>query len=437
MPEPATPQLPPSAAERLRLFAGGRLQRRLFVWFGMTMVLSAAVAGGAVWLVTRFAHPELGRGPESVRAELLRQLAQNWDDAAGRTQLVQRAHEEFGIGLTLRDIEGRQLVAVGPLCPRPWRDVPVVRGAAVLGRVAMCPPSWPPLRFWLGIGVGLVALWAASRMIARRLARPLTEVARMAEQISNGNFAVQARPAHPWPGHRDEVTAVGEVMAEMAIRIDRQLRDQRELLAAVSHELRTPLGHLRLLVETQREKSGVGELQLAFLGQAEREMADLDGLVGQLLANARLDFRDLTKQPVKLADLCIEALERKGLDPALLDVEGAPLTVAGDPTLLQRAVANLLDNAAKHGDGAVALRVRGLATQATIEVQDAGAGFGPGQADHAFDPFNGSSHRAESLGLGLHLVQKIAVAHGGQVYARNAQDAAPCGAIVGLTIPAA
>lgn len=428
---------PVSAAERLRLFAGARLQRRLFVWFGLTMVLSAAVAGGAVWLVTRVAHPEWGRGPDSARAELMRRLADDWDKPLRRTSSLELAHAEFGVDLVLRDLKGTQLAMVGDRCARPWREVPVVRHDQVLGRLSMCPPNLLPLRFWLGIAVLLLALWAASRLIARRLAQPLVEVARMAEQISSGNFAVQAKTSHSWRRHHDEVAVVGDVMAEMAGRIDRQLRDQRELLAAVSHELRTPLGHMRLLVETERERAGLAAPELAFLGQTERELADLDGLVGQLLANARLDFRDLHRRPLDLADVCIEALERKGLDPVLLDVEGTPTTLYGDPTLLQRAVANLLDNAAKHGQGAVALRVRGEGSLTRIEVQDAGPGFGPGQAERAFEPFNGSSHRAESLGLGLHLVLKIAQAHGGQAYARNAQQAAPFGAIVGIGLPTA
>ena len=433
-----------TAADRLRAYVGARLQRRLFVWFALTVLATAAIAAGAVWLAVRVTNPDGPRGFERIRFEYHRRLIAAWHQPGERRRVAEQLHAEHGFDLELQTANGARLDTIGGPCSRGRRQFPLIRGDRVVGLVEVCVPSGPPPRFWWGLAVGMVALWAFCGLAARRLARPLVEVARVAEQIGSGQLDVAIQPVSRFAHSRDEVTVVGEVLQEMAQRISHQLRDQRELLAAVSHELRTPLGHLRLLLETHRQRTPSAERDAVFAdrdavfaGQVVRELRDMDELVGQLLANARLEFRQMQRQVVSLTQLCVQTLERMGLEPTLLDVEGGHLSVLGDPTLLQRALANMLDNAQKHGGGATAVRLRAPSGLVVVEVQDAGAGFADGQQAQAFQPFYSAGHRAESLGLGLHLVEKIVVAHGGRVFARNAQTTAPCGAIVGFELPLA
>jgi two-component system, OmpR family, sensor kinase len=278
------------------------------------------------------------------------------------------------------------------------------------------------------IPIGAV-LWMASGAIAWRLIRPLLEVIRVARDIGDGKLKSRLELGR----HDGELGVLSDSINDMAARIERQLADQRELLAAVSHEIRTPLGHMRILLETARER-GTGEELVADL---EREVLEVDRLVGQLLAGSRLDFDALDRRELDAGELAALALERAGIDHDRLDVTVDCARVVGDPTLLARALANLIDNAQGHGGGLTCLRVRAgenlrgsvddvlsvegdVAPEVVFEVEDSGPGFTPSEIDRAFESFyRGSSRGHGSLGLGLALVKRIASAHQGRAWAEN------------------
>ena len=174
-----------------------------------------------------------------------------------------------------------------------------------MGRVRI--QAWGPTHGgWmvlLAVTVALAVLWAASGRIARRLAWPLEELTRVARDLGDGKLQSRFDLRHA----RGEVRSLAEVMNAMAARIERQLKDQRELLAAVSHELRTPLARIRLLLELGRN----GRLQV--LDPLEHEVLEMDALVGELLASARLDFSAMARVPLEATDLAARALERAAL----------------------------------------------------------------------------------------------------------------------------
>jgi signal transduction histidine kinase len=150
-----------------------------------------------------------------------------------------------------------------------------------------------------------------------------------------------------------------------------------------------------------------------------------------------LDFGQLTPKVLDAKELAARALERAGLPATLLAMEADEPGLVGDATLLGRALANLLDNARKHGGGAESLRLMARDDgHLAFCVDDRGPGLQPGEEARIFQPFyrkdrGGEAREAGSLGLGLALVQRIARAHGGETFAENRPEG---GARVGFTV---
>jgi signal transduction histidine kinase len=281
---------------------------------------------------------------------------------------------------------------------------------------------WRALTFGL---ICLVAIWKISGRIARRLAGPLDQLTETVKRIGTGDLKARTELGCYEP---DEIGVVADAVNDMATRIEKQMADQRELLATVSHELRTPLARLRIISEIARD---TGATPRTF-DELDREVVEMDSLVGELLANSRLEFGQLTKRELSVRDLASRSVERAGLPATALSVSGEGDAVQGDPTLIQRALANLFDNATKHGKGADALEVTVTAGEVKFEVLDRGPGIeGNGQA--IFEKFNKGQdgQGADGLGLGLALVKRIATAHGGKTWATNREGG---GARVGFSI---
>lgn len=282
---------------------------------------------------------------------------------------------------------------------------------------------------FLALGASGGMLWLVSLAVARRLGRPLDDLTRVTREIGQGNLRSRARLRWHEPG---EVGALAESINDMAARIEKQLVDQRELVAAVSHEIRAPLSRLRVLVELMRTR----DVDSATLGKLDREIVEIDSLVGDLLASSRLEFSLLTFHRLDAREVAGEALDRAGLGAERLVVHSKATAFEGDPTLVARALANLLDNAARHGGGMTELVVRDDDADAVaFEVLDGGPGIDRALLERVFEPFQrGQAERrgSTSLGLGLALVQRIAKAHGGVAWAENRAEG---GAKVGIRLP--
>ncbi len=408
----------------MRRYLGARLHRRLFVLLGASIVTTAVVVG-ALQLVTA------GHGVHSWSRTLRQteqlvgeQFADVWDEPARRDHLASRLHEVLGMPVVLRDGGGAVIGQYGPACDRPDFRADVVRGGRTLGQVAACGAHRGNGTFVVAVFVLGVMLWGSAGMIARRLVRPLGEVAGVANAIGAGKLDSRVRTGRR---HVGEVAVLAEAINNMADRIEQQMADQRELLAGVSHEIRSPLARMRVLLELARANRDDAKA----LDEIEREVLEIDDLVGELLASSRLDFTAVDKRPLDAAELAARALERAGLPGALLS---APHSAgfSGDPTLLARALANLLDNAARHAGGATRLAVELADGEIRFVVEDAGPGIAESDLPRVFESFvRGERGGASSLGLGLSLVRRIAEAHGGRAFADNREHG---GARVGFSV---
>jgi two-component system, OmpR family, sensor kinase len=273
-----------------------------------------------------------------------------------------------------------------------------------------------------------VVVWSLAGMWARRLVWPLREITRAASELGAGKLESRARlPPH---GAR-ELLELGRSFNDMAARIEAQVKDKNELLHAVSHELRTPLARLRILLGILADSNTHPKLT----DDLEREVLELDQLVGELLAGARIDAGALSRRELNVAESVRSCLTRSGSEQAALEIDAGAESLRADPTLLSRALIVLLDNAHKHGGGARRVQVSREAELVRFAVEDAGQGIDPLDLPRLFAPFaRGRGQKPDEergLGLGLYLVRRIAEAHGGAAFAHNAASG---GAVVGFTL---
>jgi signal transduction histidine kinase len=406
----------------------------LFVTIGFSIFMTV-VAVAAVMHLTSNNNTSWKTEAEHFQSAVNGEFVRVWDTPQERDALASRLAHALDYQVQLDDAQGRVLTQIGPTCQHWMFETPVVRDGVKLGTLRGCADRYrsPPWRWLIPLGVVTLMLWMLAGRLSRRILRPLDMVVQVAEALGSGKLSARADMSCY---HYGEERVLAESINRMADRIERQMADQRELLAAVSHELRTPLGHLRLLIEMTRD----GALPRYF-DEMEQEVTEIDSLVADLLANSRLNFSALSTRALDGGELAARSLERAGLPASLLSVDGSA-SFSGDATLISRALANLLDNAKGHGGGAQRLKVSADGNMVRFEVEDSGPGFAPGDERRAFEPFyhrphgasgeNGrSGAEAGSLGLGLALVKRIAEAHGGKVEAGNRAEG---GARVAFTV---
>ncbi len=401
----------------VRRYVRSRLHRRLFVWFGASIIVTGLVVALSARLLLGGADGGWQRTVDRGRAFVGGQLADSWHDPVRRDAFARAVARDLGMSIVLEDARGVLVGAYGSPCLRPDVEAPVRRDERILGNAKLCFPKrerHAGFAFLALLGLATLMLWAASGVVARRLVRPLGELVRVADAIGRGDLAARVALRRNKVG---EIGELGDAINDMADRIQRQMADQRELLAGVSHEIRSPLARLRVLAELAQEREPkIGR-------DIEGEVLEIDSLVGELLASSRLDFGVLERREIDARELCERCLERSGLDASLLDFVAVESKLFGDPTLLARALTNLLENAKQHAGEVTRVSVTRESTDTVFSVEDRGPGFSGQDLSLVFEKFvRGEKSAGSSLGLGLSLVRRIAEAHGGRAWADNRSE---------------
>jgi len=271
--------------------------------------------------------------------------------------------------------------------------------------------------------------------VATAALRPVESMRRRAAQIREDEPGGRL-PVSP---ARDEISSLGETLNEMLARLEEALQRERRFVADASHELRTPLAILRTEVDLALESGRSPEQLRAALVSVGEETDRLVRLADDLLIIARADSGRLPVaterfRVAELADRVAGGFRSEGDRRVEVDVP-PDLEIDGDPLRLRQALSNLVDNALRYGEGEVRLSAEQLGDRVELHVRDRGAGFSAELLPTAFERFTrGADAPSGGAGLGLGIVQAIAIAHGGTVQAANREGG---GADVWITLPAA
>lgn len=278
------------------------------------------------------------------------------------------------------------------------------------------------------IGLALLAA-IAGWLLAARITRRLTRLTDTAEQVSEtGQLDVEV----PGAG-KDEVGRLASAFNAMLGRLARSQEQQQRLVQDAGHELRTPLTSLRTNISLlERFDDLSSDVRARVLADLRGESRELTGLVNEVLALAGGGPDEEESAPVRLADIAeaisVRARRRTGRE-ILVQADGS--VVQGRRQSLERAVWNLVDNAAKFdaSGGPIEIRVHHNA----IEVLDRGPGVEAGEREQIFDRFYRpvSSRSLPGSGLGLSIVQDVAKAHGGRAYVKTREGG---GSVFGLAL---
>jgi signal transduction histidine kinase len=460
-----------------------RLYSRIYLHF-LGVLLVVGLATGLV-----FALGARGAALQDVAERVARHVAslvaERLADPAALAARVRQLHADLEIDVTVRDLAGRVLSRAGPQLPelsgaeaaqvragkvvtrpRPvWFAAAPIRDPAsgsvvgVLEASARRHVRWPALLrpgLLVLLVLGIVAV--ATAPLARRISRPVERLTEAARRLGGGDLGHRVPVAEPrrrwrWLRRRhagvDELRELTRAFNEMADRIDRLVRGQKELLVNISHELRSPLARIRVALELL-PRTAETETRLADL---ERDLSELDRLIEAVLTTSRLEAAGLTPRPapVDVSRLLAEVAERAAHDPVVagktLRVAGGPaLEVVADGALLRRALWNLVENAAKYGTPPITLAAEPQGDRVALSVTDEGGGIPPAERERVLTPFyqldRARTPRApdappRGFGLGLTLARRVAEVHGGTITVGPAvtADGRDRGCRVVITIP--
>jgi two-component system sensor histidine kinase MprB len=280
-------------------------------------------------------------------------------------------------------------------------------------------------------GIALAAVLGF--LISRAAVAPVERLRRAAEQVATTRDLSRRIET---TGH-DELTALASSFNLMLNALESSLDSQRQLVADASHELRTPLASLRTNIEVLTHSDLISEDERrALLGDVVAQLEELTELVNDLVDLARdTEHEQEPATSVRLDLIAAEAIERARSRATTVDfsLDAVPTKVRAVEHRVERAVANLLDNAIKWSPPGGTVEVRVI--EGELSVRDHGPGISDQDLPHVFDRFyrSATARGLPGSGLGLAIVRQVAETSGGSVDAANDERG---GARLTLRLPA-
>jgi signal transduction histidine kinase len=373
----------------------------LRIWIAVVVAVAVlTIAFGWLWRMNAAQSP--------AREVIIRNEA---GDILGqaRTRAIREPGQPTEYQVTMND--GSVLVLQFPrrprgpgevLAPRPWW----VRGPGGL--------------LWI-LAIVALAVAVGTYPIIRRLTQRLDDLRRGVERWGEGDLSARIKESGS-----DELAFLAQRFNHAAERIETLIESHKSLLANASHELRSPLARIRMGLELMEPESSA-----AFREEIQRNIAELDQLIDEILLASRLDAKESdigTVESVDLTGLAAEECARAGAE-LVPSQDGQSLVVRGVAKLLRRAIRNLLENARRYSSGPVTVELAREGDKAVVRVRDRGPGVPPSERERIFEPFYrlaGASERHGGVGLGLALVRAITQRHHGTVQCDDQEGGGAC-----------
>lgn len=300
------------------------------------------------------------------------------------------------------------------------------------------------LSFAVALAAGLAAALAASAFLARRVARPVGQLADAVAQVADGDYTVRLGE----PGLGPEFDTLAAAFTAMAARLESVEGTRRRMLGDLGHEMRTPLATIEAYLDAAEDGVGVDDEDT--LTVLRTQTARLRRLAEDIASVSRAEEHqlDLYLEPVPPGELVHAAVTAaqpgfaaKGVDLREDLRPGVACRVRADRDRMGQVLGNLIDNALRHtpAGGAVTVGVRQRPAVVEITVADTGEGIDAEHLPHVFERF----YRADTArdrghggsGIGLAIVRAVVTEHGGTVTAHSLGRGT--GTTVTVSLPAA
>lgn len=338
-----------------------------------------------------------------------------------------RVHERRAGAITQ---EGKRWLVVA----LPWLDRLTPRGFLIVATDAPRFPFLQQFRDTLAgplLQAGAVAFMLAvllALLISRSIARPLQHIAGAARALADGDLEARAPVSGP-----DEMRALARAFNNMARRVQSGQQAQQDLVANVAHDLRTPLTSIQGFAQALVDGTAAApESRAQAAGAIYEEAQRMRQMTDALLDLARFDAGQVQLH-LEAVDLVALARKRVELFQPQATAAGIllklhaeqPLLIVGDRERLTQALDNLLQNALAHteAEDRVTVTANAAPPWAELSVADTGPGIPADVLPRIFERFyrGDKSRGSGGAGLGLAIVQEIAQAHGGSVYAESVE----------------
>jgi len=406
---------------------------RMQVFLALALIVGAFAFGLGVLVIDRIEARATLLAEESARAEAsaIAALVAAEMHAQGRglaeiARELGPAWETGALNAALLDAQGQVVFARGASPSEPGTvevTVPITIDGRHAGSVRVVKPTvviqrmltdFAPTVLVLSLVLGAAAA-ASAALIGRAIARPIEGLTEFTVRVSEGELRAQ-----PPPAHGREVNRLTRAIDTM--RRELEGRPFVETFAAdLSHELKNPVAAIRASAEVLADGALEEPEEAArFVQRIQESTARIETLLSDLLSLARIEARGIENaEPVDLTELA-RKIANTGREREV-EITGSSTLVRGDETWLCRAIENLVDNAATHGDAnePVRLALDRQGDEVTLSVENAGK-IDSNVAKQLFRRFVTTRAGRGGTGLGLAIVRAVAEAHGGTAECESA-----------------